>query len=292
MFPDDGRDSDAVDGTFLGMKNVTVKHATSLKKKNKNSLIRRDSQRRESVSLDNDCTGYNGRRTVMWCNCLSCGKIYSLSNGSVLGGKNSRAFVENGGVCQFCGTLCLRAARVLSPDAVDGLDDGQDDTHEMRRAYELKDTLVTYDKESAARTTVIDDQNEYYDIQANAWLSDDEREEMMAKMEEKENRSAGRRDVSVVTFDLLGRKCIIVDESEAAVEHKNGGEDLKVAQEAAMRERPYGGGRSVVGPDAALVEEKGRHGALRMFPCVFDQSKDEGSIFLKYRKTAVGVDGG
>ena len=68
MGPGSGRESDGVDGTFLGMKNVTVKHATSLKKKNKN---KDSSTGRESVRRTID----EGERSVMWCNCLSCGKI-------------------------------------------------------------------------------------------------------------------------------------------------------------------------------------------------------------------------
>lgn len=38
-------------------------------------------------------------------------------------------------------------------------------------AVALKDRLVGYDRASAARTTVLDDQSDFFEIDANAWLT-------------------------------------------------------------------------------------------------------------------------
>lgn len=192
------------------------------------------------------------------CNCLSCGKIYDC--------RVDRKVVENGGVCTFCNSLVPRIAQQLFSDMPMPASDRVDE------AYELKDRLVEYDRDSASRTKVIDDQNDYYDIlQANAWLSDEERQEMASRMrmiEEQENSNPSSS--LVVTFDVFGRRsaaapCIIEDEDPLAAAETQ--MLLRVAQDRAMEERPYGGGRSVVGPDAALcsgVTSSSSSSSLRM----------------------------
>jgi len=189
------------------------------------------------------------------CNCLSCGKIYDC--------RVDRRVVENGGVCTFCNSLVPRIAQELFSDMPMPVSDRQDE------AYELKDRLVEYDRDSASRTKVIDDQNDYYDIlQANAWLSDEERQDMASRMRMLEAEQETSSSM-MVTFDVFGRRsaapCIVVvhdDEEESS-------DLLKVAQDRAMEERPYGGGRSVVGPDAALCNAnyvmQGRKGQNQSF---------------------------
>lgn len=179
------------------------------------------------------------------CNCLSCGKIYDCRG---LVHTSQVRLIQSGGVCSFCGSLVPRIAeRLQGIPCIPASDTGE--------AYELKDRLVEYDRDSASRTQVIDDQNEYYDIlQANAWLSDEERQEMMNVMEQEEGEQHGASRALVVTFDVFGRRsaapsCILVDGEEG--EEEKDKTLLQVAQERAMAERPYGGGRSVVGPDAA-----------------------------------------
>jgi hypothetical protein len=43
------------------------------------------------------------------------------------------------------------------------------------KAKEAKDRLVLFDRTSAQRTTVIDDQSDYFAIDSNQWLTADER---------------------------------------------------------------------------------------------------------------------
>jgi hypothetical protein len=40
-------------------------------------------------------------------------------------------------------------------------------------AIAFKDRLVEYDRQSEKRTTVIDDQSDFFEIETNAWLSDE-----------------------------------------------------------------------------------------------------------------------
>jgi hypothetical protein len=77
----------------------------------------------------------------------------------------------------------------------------------------------------------------------------------------------------VVTFDVSGRRSaaprIVVVHDDDEEEEEESSDLLKVAQDRAMEERPYGGGRSVVGPDAALCNAnyvmQGRKGQNQSF---------------------------
>lgn len=93
------------------------------------------------------------RRHRLVSNCLSCGKIVCEQEGE--------------GPCSFCGALVLREGSTYA-----GLDESlplQSDAGEAAEAYAKR--LVEYDRNAAARTTVIDDQSDYYEIEGNSWLS-------------------------------------------------------------------------------------------------------------------------
>ncbi|CAN4088471.1 unnamed protein product [Withania somnifera] len=84
-------------------------------------------------------------------NCLSCGKIVCEQEGE--------------GPCNFCGALVLKEGSLYA-----GLDEGPvpiSDADEAAEAYAKR--LVEYDRNSAACTTVIDDQSDYYEIEGNSW---------------------------------------------------------------------------------------------------------------------------
>lgn len=87
-------------------------------------------------------------------NCLSCGKIVCEQEGE--------------GPCQFCGALVLKEGSTYA-----GLEESfappLSDAEAAAEAFAKR--LVEYDRNSAARTTVIDDQSDYYEIEGNSWLS-------------------------------------------------------------------------------------------------------------------------
>lgn len=88
-------------------------------------------------------------------NCLSCGKIVCEQEGE--------------GPCNFCGALVLKEGSMYA-----GLDEGitlLTDAEATAEAYAKR--LVEYDRNSAARTTVIDDQSDYYEMEGNSWLSNE-----------------------------------------------------------------------------------------------------------------------
>ena len=41
------------------------------------------------------------------------------------------------------------------------------------KAIAFKDRLVEYDRDAAKRTSVIDDQSDYFEIDTNSWLTDE-----------------------------------------------------------------------------------------------------------------------
>lgn len=93
------------------------------------------------------------RRHRLVSNCLSCGKIVCEQEGE--------------GPCNFCGALVLKEGSSYA-----GLTEGAvplSDAEAVAEAYAKR--LVEYDRNSAARTTVIDDQSDYYQIEGNSWLS-------------------------------------------------------------------------------------------------------------------------
>lgn len=160
------------------------------------------------------------RRHRLVSNCLSCGKIICEQEGE--------------GPCNFCGSLVLRERSTYA-----GMDEGftpLSDAEAAAEAYAKR--LVEYDRNSAARTSVIDDQSDYYQIEGNSWLSNEvcrsrtvslngtfsnfvlkitdflllfrfqEKELLRKKQEEIEEAERAKRNKVVVTFDLVGRKVI------------------------------------------------------------------------------------
>ncbi|PKA50718.1 hypothetical protein AXF42_Ash017597 [Apostasia shenzhenica] len=137
------------------------------------------------------------RRHKLVSNCLSCGKIVCEQEGE--------------GPCNFCGALVLREGSTYA-----GLDNVMVPLLETEAAAEAyAKRLVEYDRDSAARTKVIDDQSDYYEIEGNSWLSEGEKELLKKKQEEIEEAEEARRRKVIVTFDLVGRKVVLNrDEAE------------------------------------------------------------------------------
>jgi hypothetical protein len=107
-------------------------------------------------------------------------------------------------------------------------------------ALAAKDRLVQFDRISAARTTVIDDQSDWFEIDGNAWLDERERaalKKQAAEMEAAEEERRRRRGMHV-SIDLLGRRIGAV----AVVEEED--ED-RVASGATTTARTKDGGDAV-----------------------------------------------
>ncbi|XP_071716905.1 uncharacterized protein [Rutidosis leptorrhynchoides] len=142
------------------------------------------------------------RRHRLVSNCLSCGKIVCEQEGE--------------GPCSFCGALVLREGSTYA-----GLEEELgpvSDADAAAEAYAKR--LVDYDRNCAARTTVIDDQFDYYEFEGNSWLSMEEKELLKKKKEEKEEAERVNRNKVVISFDLLGRK-VLINEDETSDQLQN-----------------------------------------------------------------------
>ena len=179
-------------------------------------------------------------------NCLSCGKIYRCAPRDGALAPEARAFLKRGCACLFCGaavvvvlaagaemtgpadeTLASPRGERLREHAEHASQDSKTLEARPERSYgngigrgadspdaaaaaarDAKDRLVAFDRTAAARTTVIDDQSDWFEIEANAWLDEDEREEAKRQaMEVEEAREAAAKNRATrVTLDLLGRR--------------------------------------------------------------------------------------
>ncbi|KAL2244238.1 activating signal cointegrator 1 [Sesamum indicum] len=180
----------------------TTNQSNSKKKKSGKVVTLAEAAKGSIVFQKGKPCSCQARRHRLVSNCLSCGKIVCEQEGE--------------GPCNFCGALVLKEGSTYA-----GLDEGvMLLTDAEAAAEEFAKRLVEYDRNSAARTTVIDDQSDYYEIEGNSWLSNEEKELLRKKREELEEAERAKRSKVVMTFDLLGRK-VLLNKDEASEEMQN-----------------------------------------------------------------------
>jgi hypothetical protein len=185
---------------------------------------------------------------------------------------------RSSGICQKCGTLVRRAARDLLRIPLD--DEGGSGlptpaAAATSEAIKLKDTLVKFDEESSARTTVIDDQKDYYDLmRMNAWLDEEEIAREVAR--EAAARQAAESTKNRVEVDLLGRRFVVKEDTVETETDAKDTDALGMVMAVAEQERPYGGARAVDGA--------GLRGGRR------EEKRSE--AFMEFLKANTGGDGG
>lgn len=141
-------------------------------------------------------------------NCLHCGRIVCEQEGS--------------GPCLFCGSLVCTDEEQKMIDSSSKKGDNlkrtlmdQNRPKGWEEAVATRNRLLEYDRNSEKRTTVIDDESDYF--RANSvWLSDAERkkmEKLEAELREKKHASRLSRKV---TIDFAGRQ--VVEEPQLAIE--------------------------------------------------------------------------
>ena len=84
-------------------------------------------------------------------------------------------------MCSFCGAvvhLTFENRQVQMPQHLheeELLHSHKNENESERKAREFKDRLVDYDRHSSERTTVLDDQSDYFEIDSNVWLEENAR---------------------------------------------------------------------------------------------------------------------
>uniref|UniRef100_A0A1Q3F612 Putative activating signal cointegrator 1 n=1 Tax=Culex tarsalis TaxID=7177 RepID=A0A1Q3F612_CULTA len=142
-------------------------------------------------------------------NCLQCGRIVCEQEGS--------------GPCLFCGNLVCTEEEQRMIDSSSKKGDNlrrtlmdQNRPKGWEEAVATRNRLLEYDRNSEKRTTVIDDESDYFKSNS-VWLSDAERkklEKLEAEMRDKKH--ASRLAKVAVTLDFAGRQ--VVDAPQVDVE--------------------------------------------------------------------------
>ena len=195
-----------------------------------------------------------------YVNCLECGKIFDLRAKDGVLSQVALEFLEQSARCTHCGayvevTLADGVTRfrgdggenvaatstsaALDGDVFErlgkislGTADVPDDAEAA--AIAAKDRLVHFDKTSAKRTTVIDDQSEWFEIDGNAWLDEAEREELKRQAREmaEAEAEAKRKARTTWTLDLVGRRVVAPSSSDADVDASSRASDDRASDDA------------------------------------------------------------
>lgn len=162
-----------------------------------------------------------GKKHDVITNCTTCGKI---------------ACVEEGGFgCSFCASALpvtgrepRRSGEIKTRGS--GAEELADATQSaaLKEALARKDRLLLFDRTSASRTHVLDDQGDYFT--SHNWLSQEEREkaeaEEKARQDDAAQRRGARRQVKL-SIDIMGRRVIeakdVEDGEEPVPGHVEGG---------------------------------------------------------------------
>lgn len=126
---------------------VTKKKPAPAKPRTDSGRAQKQSQKKDSEPRTQcDCFGTLHKAVT---NCLNCGKIVCEKEGY--------------GPCSFCGCPVTKEVSGASSYA---------NSKDAEKAIELRNRLIKYDKTAAKRTTIYDDQEDYFTT--SPWLSKDE----------------------------------------------------------------------------------------------------------------------
>ncbi|CAM9198631.1 unnamed protein product [Laminaria digitata] len=160
-------------------------------------------------------------------NCTTCGKIACV--------------VEGGFGCSFCAAVLPRTGRepksqsggdTKGGGASEGVSGGAAPSAALKEALERKDKLLLFDRTSASRTRVLDDQGDYFT--SHNWLSQREREsgeaEEKARRDEAAQRRGARREVKL-SIDIMGRRVVETKEAGEGGAQEKSDEAVNAAME-------------------------------------------------------------
>lgn len=184
---------------LVGGASVTRSKPSGKAGKEKKSISSLDSLQNALRPGRHPCS-CNARRHALIANCLACGKVICEQEGV--------------GPCLFCGS---------DPDEPTASEHAFPEGSAERAAAEerarvFKNRLLDFDRTSAKRTTVIDDQVDYYASAASdAWLSQAEKEQAARAMQAREDEKERRRKELTLTLDF---------ESQTIVRTRQGDDEL------------------------------------------------------------------
>lgn len=190
---------------------VDERKSTGAKRKTKYyNLYGKDGKMTDAVMIKGrvkcDC---QASKHKLIANCMSCGRIVCEQEGS--------------GSCLFCGNLVCSEEdmKLINSQTKKG------DHHKkslmgskgVNEALAQRDRLLEYDKNSERRTTVIDDESDYF--KANSvWLDEDERKKLKVLETELREQKHSSRLQQKITLDFTGRQVIQEPQMTKEIEEK------------------------------------------------------------------------
>ncbi|XP_069480781.1 activating signal cointegrator 1 isoform X2 [Ambystoma mexicanum] len=107
----------------------------------------------------------------------------------------------------------------------------------LEKAQQHKDKLLEFDKTSARRTRVIDDESDYFATDSNQWLSKQEREALRKREKELQDIRHASRLSRKITFDFAGRQ-IVEDQDNLTDYHRKLDETVKAIDSGTLANSP------------------------------------------------------
>ena len=157
--------------------------------KKKQKPVKVDLSKKNLEKIQKELTGPNfvGKK-ICYCmarehelvgNCLACGKIVCS--------------IEGRGACLFCGHQVVAKGEVpvSLPDKTSYI-----------QAIKHKDKLVDYDRNTEERLAVIDDQNDWFEIASNTWLSNEDRESARKMADLQQKRVEEAKNLIMMSVNL------------------------------------------------------------------------------------------
>lgn len=143
-------------------------------------------------------------------NCIQCGRIVCEQEGS--------------GPCLFCGNLvCTEDEQKVIESLSKKGDNLKKSLMQQQRpkgweeAVAMRNRLIDYDRTSEKRTTVIDDESDYFKTNS-VWLSDTERAKLKRLEDEMQAKKHASRRSQKITIDFAGRQ--VTEEPQVTAEYE------------------------------------------------------------------------
>jgi len=145
--------------------------------------------------------GCNATKHALVTNCLRCGRIVCTQEGV--------------GECFTCGTF------VCTPEQAEVLARGSRKSEQLKRQLERqaadglakakarKDRLLEYQRTSAKRMAVIDDEADYFSHDSNKWLSEAERAKVKSRETDLRAKKEAARKANMIQIDFAGRNVTV-----------------------------------------------------------------------------------
>ncbi|XP_050540556.1 activating signal cointegrator 1 isoform X3 [Daktulosphaira vitifoliae] len=130
--------------------------------------------------------------------------------------KNQNLSTDLGKIPKVCSNdekILLNCKNNKSKELYNRLIEQTINTQAENEAFEHRNKLLEFDRTSAKRTNVIDDQMDYYSVNSG-WLSSEQKDQLKKKEIQRQEKKHGSRRTKKITIDFAGRQVYEKKESD------------------------------------------------------------------------------